>query len=263
MSQQQQAQSADDRPPSSQSSQGTSRRLQVALVFGLLVAASFWALRDNLSWSQLVAHESRLLDLGRAAPGILLALALAIYVLITGLSLPLATVMTLVIAWLFKMVFGPGLGFVLAVAVVSCGSTAGATVCFLLSRYLLRDAVRNRFGSRLAAFNEALSREGPYCLFLLRLTPVVPFFVVNLVMGVTSLGVRTFWWVSQVGMLPGTLVYVYAGWAVPSLKTLAAGGARGVFSPQLMLAFAALGVFPWLMRRISAWVKSRLSSETV
>ncbi|MEO1998824.1 MAG: TVP38/TMEM64 family protein [Planctomycetaceae bacterium] len=240
----------------------TSRRIQVAALCGILSAAVFWGFRDQLSLSALVDHEARLLDFGRAAPRFLVAMALLTYVVITGLSLPLATVMTLVIAWLFKMVFGPVAGFLLAVGVVSCGSTAGATVCFLLSRYLLRAAVRNRFGSRLAAFNAALSREGPYFLFLLRLTPIVPFFVVNLVMGLTGLRVRTFWWVSQIGMLPGTLVYVYAGWSVPSLKALAESGGRGVFNPQLAVAFAALGLFPWLARRVSAWLNSRFAPRS-
>ena len=134
-------------------------------------------------------------------------------------------------------------------------------MCFWLSRYLLRDVIAQRFGARLEAFQIALRREGPYFLFLLRLTPIVPFFVVNLVMGLTELRVRTFWWVSQVGMLPGTLVYVYAGWSVPSLQALAESGGRDVLNLQLVVALTLLGLFPWLARRLAAWLKRRLASD--
>lgn len=248
--------SASDRVP-----MAASRRIAVAVLCLGTSAVLFLVLRDRLTFETLVQHETRLLAVARANPVSVVALALLTYLLVTGLSLPLATVMTLVISWLFKIVFGPGPGFVLAVVVVSCGSTAGATVCFWLSRYLLRDVIAQRFGARLEAFQIALRREGPYFLFLLRLTPIVPFFVVNLVMGLTELRVRTFWWVSQVGMLPGTLVYVYAGWSVPSLQALAESGGRDVLNVQLVVALTLLGLFPWLARRLAAWLKRRLASD--
>ena len=115
---------------------------------------------------------------------------------------------------------------------------------------MFRDAVQSRFGDRLRAFNEALARDGAVYLFTLRLIPAVPFFVINLVMGLTPLRAATFWWVSQVGMLPGTAVYVYAGSAVPDLQLLAERGLGGIVSPQVLAAFVLLGVFPLLVRTI-------------
>ena len=138
--------------------------------------------------------------------------------------------------------------------VVSFASTSGATLAFLLSRYLFGRAVQNRFGARLSGFNEALRREGPFFLFTLRLIPAVPFFAINLVMGLTPIRVRTFWWVSQLGMLAGTTVYVYAGSSVPGLQVLAEQGVQAVLTlgqlTQIMVALALLGVFPLVVRLI-------------
>jgi uncharacterized membrane protein YdjX (TVP38/TMEM64 family) len=116
----------------------------------------------------------------------------------------------------------------------------------------LRESVQSKFGSRLESFNQHLAEEGAFYLFTLRLIPLVPFFVINLVMGLTPLKVRTYWWVSQIGMLPGTAVYVYAGSRVPNLTELAEKGAAAVFSPsqliQLTVAFALLGLFPLVVK---------------
>ena len=120
--------------------------------------------------------------------------------------------MTLVVAWYF--------GFWKGLVLVSFASTCGATLAFLLSRYLLRDIIQSKFGERLKTFNESLDREGAFYLFTLRLIPAVPFFVINVVMGLTRIRTTTFWWISQVGMLAGTCVYVYAGSNIPSLSQL-------------------------------------------
>ena len=161
--------------------------------------------------------------------------------------------MTLIIGWLF--------GFWSAMLIVSFGSTAGATVAFLLSRHLMRDAIQNRFGERLFKFNEALEREGAFYLFTLRLIPVVPFFVINVVMGLTPLRVTTFWWVSQVGMIPGTAAYVYAGTSVPDLQTLATKGAGGIISPQLLGAFVILGLLPIVIKKVLSWTTAGRGGE--
>ena len=146
--------------------------------------------------------------------------------------------------WYFR--FGPGL------ILVSFASTMGATLAFMLSRFLFRDFIQSRFGDRLNSFNQSLEREGPFFLFTLRLVPAVPFFVINAVMGLTPIKTRTFWWVSQLGMLAGTIVFVYAGSSVPSLQTLADKGINAVFTPrqftQILLAFVLLGVFPLAVR---------------
>ncbi|WP_298861656.1 VTT domain-containing protein, partial [uncultured Gimesia sp.] len=127
-----------------------------------------------------------------------------------------------------------------------------ATLAFLLSRFLFRNAIQNKFGQQLANFNEALKKEGPFFLFTLRLIPAVPFFVINAVMGLTPIRTFTFWWVSQIGMLAGTMVYVYAGSSVPNLQTLADKGINAVFTPsqftQIIVAFILLGIFPLIVR---------------
>jgi uncharacterized membrane protein YdjX (TVP38/TMEM64 family) len=120
----------------------------------------------------------------------------------------------------------------------------------------MRDAIQTRFGDRLAKFNEALEREGAFYLFTLRLIPAVPFFVINVVMGLTPLRVTTYWWVSQVGMLPGTAAYVYAGTSVPDLQTLATQGVSGIISPQLLSAFVVLGLLAIVIKKVLSWVTS-------
>ena len=118
---------------------------------------------------------------------------------------------------------------------------------------MFRDAIQARFGDRLARFNQALAREGAFYLFTLRLVFAVPFFVVNLVMGLTPIRVRTFWWVSQLGMLPATCIYIYAASKVPSLKQLAEKGVGEIFSLELIVALGLLGIFPLVVK----WIVGR------
>lgn len=166
------------------------------------------------------------------------------YVLMAALSLPGATVMGLAGGAVF--------GFWVATLAVSFASTLGATLAFLMSRHLFRDLVQRRFGDRLAAVNEGVAREGAWYLFTLRLIPVFPFFVINLLMGLTPMPTRTFYWVSQLGMLGGTMVYVNAGKELGNLTSLS-----GILSPSLLLAFALLGLFPLLVKNSLAWFRGR------
>lgn len=200
--------------------------------------------RDALTLANIARHESELRQFQADHPAGVFAVAFLVYVLVTGLSIPLATVLTLAYGWFF--------GFWRALIVVSFASAAGATLAFLLSRYLLRDPIRRRFGDRLKKFDAALQRDGAFYLFTLRLTPVVPFFVVNLVMGLTPMRVRTFWWVSQVGMLAGTCVYVNAGASIPTANDLAELGVSGILTWQLFIAFLLLGLFPLVAKRVMA-----------
>ena len=213
--------------------------LAVLLVIAVVFLTSF---RDALSLDSLAASETQLRQFQQDHPVLVLGAAFLVYVAVTGLSLPGATAMTLVYAWLF--------GFPTTVVLVSFASTSGATVAFLLSRYVAGAAIQTAYGDRLARFNEALRREGAFYLFTLRLIPVVPFFVINVVMGLTQMRVRTFWWVSQLGMLPGTCVYVYAGASAPTLAELAEQGAAGLLKPQLLVAFVLLGIFPLAVKRV-------------
>ena len=221
---------------------GSRARLGVLLAVAAVAVAGYLRFGDALSLAAIAEQEAALRDYQQAHPWLVYGAAFLVYVAVTGLSLPGAAVLTLVFGWYFD--------FLRAVVLVSFASTAGASLAFLLSRYVFRDAVQSRFGGRLRAFNDALARDGALYLFTLRLVPAVPFFVINLVMGLTPLRVGTFWWVSQVGMLPGTAVYVYAGSAVPDLQVLSERGLGGIVSPQVLAAFVLLGVFPLLVRTI-------------
>lgn len=161
---------------------------------------------------------------------------LAIYIGMAALSLPGATIMTLAAG----AVFGLPVGLVL----VSFASTIGATLACMLARYLFRDAVQNRFGKYLGKINEGVEKDGAFYLFALRLVPAFPFFVVNLVMALTPIRLWTFYWVSQVGMLAGTAVYVNAGKEIGQLESLS-----GILSPTLLISFALLGVFPIIAKK--------------
>lgn len=220
------------------------RRSLVKPVILLSVVATavvlFFQFGEYLQLDYLATQETQLRGFQHDHPWLVYGIAFIVYVLVTGLSLPGAAALSLVYAWYF--------GFASGVVLISFASTTGATVAFLTSRFLFRDSVQARFGDRLTTFNRHLENDGPFYLFTLRLIPLVPFFVINLVMGLTPIRVITFWWVSQIGMLPGTAVYVYAGSRVPSLQTLADDGAGAVFSGaqllQITIAFALLGLFP-------------------
>ena len=167
-----------------------------------------------------------------------------VYVMVTALSLPGAAVMTLAAGALFG--FGWGL------LLVSFASSIGATLAFLVSRFLFRNALQQRFGRQLESINAGVERDGAFYLFTLRLVPLFPFFVINLVMGLTRLRTWTFYWVSQVGMLAGTIVYVNAGTQLGQIESL-----RGILSPGLILSFCLLGVFPLIAKKALQWVESR------
>jgi len=167
-----------------------------------------------------------------------------IYIAVTGLSLPGAALMTLAGGAVFGLLWGT--------LIVSFASTLGATLAFLVSRYLLRDSVQTRFGDKLTSINDGVEKEGAFYLFTLRLVPVFPFFVINLVMGLTPIRTFTFYWVSQVGMLAGTIVFVNAGTQIAKIDSLA-----GILSPGLLLSFALLGVFPLIANKIVAMTKAR------
>ncbi len=169
---------------------------------------------------------------------------LLLYVIVTALSLPGAVIMTLAAGALFGLLWGT--------VIVSFASSIGATLAFLVSRYLLQDTVQSRFGGRLKAFNEGIAKDGAFYLFTLRLVPIFPFFLINLLMGLTTIRALTFYWVSQVGMFVGTLVYVNAGTQLGQLESLS-----GILSPSLLLSFVLLGVFPLIAKKIVDVVKAR------
>ena len=219
------------------------------LVVLIVLIAVFVRNREALSLDSLASQQDLLRHAVTDRPVLVFGSAFLLYVLVTGLSLPGAAVMTLVYGWLF--------GFWQGVLLVSFASTTGATAAFLMSRFLLRDLIQNRFRDRLITFNQALEREGAFYLFTLRLIPQIPFFLVNLVMGLTPVRTITFWWVSQLGMLPGTCIYVYAGASIGNLETLRDRGLSGILTWQLAVAFTLLGLFPLLIRRLMSIVTGR------
>lgn len=178
-----------------------------------------------------------------------IAIYFVIYVITTALSLPGAAVLTLVGGALFGLVTGT--------IVVSFASTLGATLAFLVSRFLLGDYVQSKFSDKLKVINEGIEKEGEFYLFTLRLVPLFPFFLINLVMGLTPIRTFKFFIVSQLGMLPGTVVYVFAGTQLAQIDSL-----KGILSPGLIGAFVLLGIFPLLAKKTLELIKRRRVSTT-
>lgn len=220
---------------------------QLAVLLGLLGLIAVFFLLDlgqyfNLEYFK--SNQARFDAFYQDNPFLTIVAFFAVYVAVTGLSLPGAAIMTLVAGALF----GLWTGTLLA----SFASSLGATLAFLFSRYVLRDAVQNRFAHHLGAINKGIEREGALYLFTLRLVPVFPFFVINLVMGLMPIRTLTFYWVSQVGMLAGTVVYVNAGTQLGQLESLS-----GILSPGIILSFVLLGVFPLLAKAIVRKIAAR------
>jgi len=216
------------------------------LIAAAVLVFSFFALDLN----QYLTLDGMKASLGqfeaqRAASPVGVGLAFfGVYVVATALSLPGAVILTLAAGALFGLSVGT--------LIVSFASSIGATLAFLASRYVLRDAIQRRFGDRLKAINDGMAKDGPLYLFTLRLVPVFPFFLVNLLMGLTPIRTLSYYWVSQLGMLAGTLVYVNAGTQLAQITSLS-----GIVSPGLLLSFALLGVFPMLAKKLMNFLQSR------
>jgi pyruvate/2-oxoglutarate dehydrogenase complex dihydrolipoamide dehydrogenase (E3) component/uncharacterized membrane protein YdjX (TVP38/TMEM64 family) len=221
-----------------------SKVLLIAALVGLI--AAFFALGGHryLTFDQIKGQQAEVQAYYQAHPWQTVAGFFALYVAVTGLSLPGAAIMTLVAGAIFGLLWGT--------VIVSFASSLGATLAFLASRFLLRDWVQQRFGQQLRAINEGVEKEGGFYLFTLRLIPAIPFFAINLAMGLTPMRAWTFYWVSQCGMLAGTIVYVNAGTQLASISTPA-----GILSPALIGAFVLLGIFPLVAKRIVAAAKAR------
>lgn len=218
------------------------------MVLGGVVAviAAFYSfdLGHYLSLDTLQAQRANLLAYRDAHPMMATGVFFSIYVLATALSIPGALVLTLAAGAIFGLLWGT--------VIVSFASTLGATGAFLAARYLLRDAVQTRYGDRLKAINQSIEKDGAFYLFTLRLVPLIPFFLINLLLGLSAMPARTFFWVSQVGMFAGTLVYVNAGTELAKITSL-----KGILSPGVLGAFVLLGIFPYLARALLNALKAR------
>ena len=223
----------------------TRSRLALLLVLAALVAAFFvFDLGRFFSLDWFKSQQAAIDAFYRSHPWQTAATFFLIYVAVTGLSLPGAALMTLAGGAIFGLVWGT--------LIVSFASSIGATLAFLASRFLFREAAQRRFGDKLRAIDAGVEKEGPFYLFTLRLVPVFPFFVINLVMGLTPIRTPTFYWVSQLGMLAATIVYVNAGTQIAQIESL-----RGILSPGLLLSLAVLGVFPLIAKKAVDWLKAR------
>ncbi len=218
----------------------------VLVVLLLVLVGAFFALGGPryLTFDAIKAQQAALTDYYAAHRLGTLGAFFVMYVVVTALSLPGAALMTLVAGAIFGLVTGTIL--------VSFASSLGATLAFLASRFLLRDWVQAKFGARLAGINAGVAREGGFYLFTLRLIPAIPFFAINLLMGLTPIRTLTFYLVSQIGMLAGTIVFVNAGTQLAQIDSF-----KGILSPGLIGAFVLLGIFPLIAKKVIDMVKAR------
>jgi pyruvate/2-oxoglutarate dehydrogenase complex dihydrolipoamide dehydrogenase (E3) component/uncharacterized membrane protein YdjX (TVP38/TMEM64 family) len=220
-------------------------RLLVAALLAVLIAVFFaFDLGQYFNLQFFRGKQAAIEEFRHANPFAASFIFFGIYVAVTSLSLPFAAVMSLAIGAVFGLLWGT--------LIVSFASSIGATLAFLSSRFLFREVVRNRFGGRLRAIDAGLEKEGAFYLFALRLVPAFPYIVVNLVMGVTSIRIWTFYWVSQIGMLPATIVYVNAGTQLATIKSIS-----GILSPALIGSLMLLGIFPLVAKYVVESVKAR------
>jgi dihydrolipoamide dehydrogenase len=220
---------------------------RVLVLAGIVVAVVvFFALGGQryLTFEHVKSQQAAIDAWYASSPVATVFVFFAVYVAVTGLSLPGAVIMTLAAGAIFGLAWGT--------VIVSFASSIGATLAFMASRFLLRDWVQNRVGRQLAAINAGVAKDGAQYLFTLRLIPAVPFFVINLAMGLTPLRTWTFYWVSQAGMLAGTLVYVNAGTQLAQLQSLS-----GILSPGLVGAFVLLGLFPFIAAKMLGLARAR------
>jgi uncharacterized membrane protein YdjX (TVP38/TMEM64 family) len=220
------------------------RLLIVAAIIVVVILFKVLGLGQYLTLDYLKASQDKFSHLYADNRLAVIGAYMTIYIGVTALSLPGAAVMTLA----GGAMFGFWIGFV----VVSFASSIGATLACFVARFLLRDWVQNKFGERLSAINKGIENEGAFYLFSLRLVPIFPFFVINLAMGLTSMKLLTFYWVSQIGMLAGTMVFVNAGKELAQIESLS-----GILSPGLIISFVILGLFPITIKKLLYFYKKR------
>ena len=214
------------------------RKFLLALAIGSAIATFFiFDLGQYLNLQTLKDQQGAIQAFQATRPIFAVVIYFVLYVIATALSIPGAALLTLAGGAVFGLLWGT--------VIVSFASTIGATLAFLISRFLLRDWVSQRFGQRLSAIDEGVRREGAFYLFTLRLVPVFPFFLVNLLFGLTGIKTRAYYWASQLGMLAGTVVYVNAGTQLAKVDALS-----GILSPGLLGSFALLGIFPLIARKL-------------
>tara|TARA_R110001606_G_scaffold235945_1_gene383849 strand:- start:21165 stop:23315 length:2151 start_codon:yes stop_codon:yes gene_type:complete len=221
------------------------KKILILVLFAIAITSFFYFdLGSQLTLANLKEQQAAFDAQYQAAPFLVIGIFFLVYVAATAASLPGALILTLAAGALFGVLAGT--------IIVSFASTIGATIAFLSSRYLFRDTIKARFGDRLKAIDDGVEKDGPFYLLTLRLVPIFPFFLINLLMGLTAIKARTFYIVSQIGMLLGTVVYVNAGTQLANIDEVSDIG-----SPGLLLSFAALGITPWIGKWIVGLIKRR------
>ena len=225
-------------------------RIILVGVIAVLIALFFYFdLSQYASLEALKAQQAQLDTFNQNNPWLLMVSFFLLYVALAGLSLPGAVI--------FTMAGGAIFGLTKGLLLVSFASSIGATLAFLSARFLFRDAIQNKFGDKLTSINNNIEKDGAFYLFTIRLVPVFPFFLVNLVMGLTKLKTGVFYIVSQHGMLAGTAVFVNAGTQLAKIDSLA-----GILSPKLIASFALLGIFPLVAKKLVGLLKAKHTRET-
>lgn len=219
------------------------KRLAIVIsIILMLTAVWYFDLTDYLTLEYIKMKQDAFRMLHHEHTYLVVGGFVILYILVTALSIPGAAIMTLAAGGLF--------GFWTALIAVSFASTIGATLACFVSRYILKDWVQNTFGSKIKKIDDGVKKEGAFYLFTVRLVPIFPFFAINLIMGITSLPLRTFFWVSQLGMLPGTAVFVNAGKQLATINDIA-----DVLQPVHIISFALLGVFPLLAKFLLKFIR--------
>ncbi len=223
----------------------TVKKIAIAFVLILfLIAFQVFDLGQYLTLSYIKESQAKFEALYAEHPAMVIVSYMILYILATSFSLPGAAILTLAGGALFGLLTGT--------VIVSFASTIGATIACFFSRFLLRDWIQGKFADRIQKVNEGIAKEGAFYLFTLRLLPVFPFWMINILMGLTTMPLFKFYWVSQLGMLPGTLVYVNAGKELAQIDS-----PGGILSPGLLLSFVLIGIFPLTVKKLIGWYRAK------
>jgi uncharacterized membrane protein YdjX (TVP38/TMEM64 family) len=222
----------------------------VLVIIGIIAAFKMLNLGEYLSLAYIKESQQSFQDMYAQNRAAVIAGYMGIYIIVTALSLPGAAVMTLAGGAIF--------GFTTGLIAVSFASTIGATLACIVARFVLRDWVQAKVGDKLKTVNEGVEKEGAFYLFTLRLIPVFPFWLINLGMGLTKMPLKTFYWVSQVGMLAGTMVFVNAGKELGKIDSLS-----GILSPTLIASFVLLGLFPIITKKLLGLYKKKKNDSVM
>lgn len=216
----------------------------VIVIIAVIAAFKIFNLGDYLTLAYLKESQVKFQAMYSENSVTVIAVYMLIYILATSLSLPGAVILTLAGGALFGLVAGT--------IIVSFASTLGATLACFVSRFILRDWIQKKFGDKLKAVNEGIEKEGLLYLFTLRLIPVFPFWLINLVMGLTKMPLKSYYWVSQIGMFPATIIFVNAGKELAKVDSIS-----GILSPGLIISFVLLGLFPLITKKLLGLYKEK------